>query len=226
MAMTTFIGAESLIAFGLIRAFYAKRDYVTEPELHELARTLQACFNDNDINAIVQDASISYAIYGSDYFKKEKVNDESRYFLASKLTTIDDLRFRFMARYPIEVHTAIEAVISEERNKEIVSKLKSDLEKICGTLTYRFDEHEPIDDEMLGRVNEILDHYCGTDRKLTPEQLERFKQAASSEQSDTDGDNRPGVYKMLLYIDSNGCIRAAKNPATYVEINVDGGSKK
>lgn len=222
MAITTFIGAENLIAFGLIQAEYAKKDYVTEPELHELARTLQTCFNDNKINAIVQDASISYAVYGSEYFKKEKIDEENRYSLASNLTTTGDLKVRFLATLPLEVHATIEGVLSAAHNRGIISKIKSDLEKMCGTMTYKFDDHRPTYDEIISKANDVLDHYCGTDRKLTPEQFERFKafaeEASTPRVQSADNEDRPGVYKLVLYVDNDGCLRIAKTAPRYVEI--------
>ena len=96
--------------------------------------------------------------------------------------------------------------------EEILAKIHSDLVSMCGQLTYHFGE--PADDK-LERVAEglraTLKGYLGEDMRLNPEQMERFKEAASV-RHDMSTDNRPGVIRMTIEMDSEGKLSVVTHP--------------
>ena len=76
--MTTFIGAEYVIAYTLINKLKRGLDAVTFQEVRDFANKFQIELNKNDIDAVVINHSLPDAVYQfSEYFEAVSLNNEN-----------------------------------------------------------------------------------------------------------------------------------------------------
>ena len=68
--MTTFIGTEFLIGFGLIRKLRQGDDRISYAELRDMARQLQNKLNNSDVDAVVLTDFVGALNSYSDYFER------------------------------------------------------------------------------------------------------------------------------------------------------------
>lgn len=99
--MTSFIGGEYLIAFGLINGLSKGNDSISFAELRELANKMQQRFNESDIDAVVVDHSLQDVIYSYDKYFDFVVLNHIPYAKCKPGIGIQDLQHRFVGYIPI-----------------------------------------------------------------------------------------------------------------------------
>ncbi len=101
--MTTFIGSEYLIAYGLLKQIPNGKNIISFPKLRKMARQLQDKFNELGIDAIVIDYDLQGAIASyPDYFEFVELNGVP-YVKCSSEIGMHDLERRFVGYLPLNI---------------------------------------------------------------------------------------------------------------------------
>lgn len=105
--MTTVVGAEHLIAFGIMGKIKKNQNRISYNELHQLCQKIQTTFNDRNIDAVIVDYNFSWQVYKyQDYFRIEVQNDIP-YIVCQPDVWLRDLQVRFIVSLPVDVAFAM-----------------------------------------------------------------------------------------------------------------------
>lgn len=103
ITMTTFVGSEYLIAYGILKQIPNGETSVSFPELRKMARQLQDKLNELEIDAIVIDYELQKAITSyPDYFEFVKLNGVP-YAKCNRRIGKLDLEKRFIGYLPLNI---------------------------------------------------------------------------------------------------------------------------
>lgn len=99
--MTSFIGGEYLIAFGLMKAIQEGNDSVSFQELRNLAHTMQKRLNESDIDAVIIDSNLIDDLCTFDRYFDFVTLNHIPYAKCKPGVGMQDLQNRFIGYLPI-----------------------------------------------------------------------------------------------------------------------------
>ena len=115
--MTSFIGGEYLIAFGLMKTIREGNDSISFQELRSLAHIIQKKLNESDIDAVIIDSNLMYDLYIFDkYFDFVELN-HIPYVKCKPGIRLKDLYNRFAGFLPIDVLCIMAECMKGQINK-------------------------------------------------------------------------------------------------------------
>lgn len=111
--MTTFIGAEYIIAYTLITKIQSGFDTATFQEVRDFGAKLQNELNKNNIDAVVISHSLTDTVYQfSEYFEEVSLNNVN-YIKRKRDISLSDLEFRFLGYLPLNILNTVDDIINE-----------------------------------------------------------------------------------------------------------------
>ena len=109
--MTTFIGAEYVIAYTLMNKMQKGFDAVTFQEVRDFGNKLQIELNKNNIDAVVISHSLPDVVYQfSEYFEEVSLNNDN-YIKCKRGVNLSNLESRFMGYLPLYIINIVNNII-------------------------------------------------------------------------------------------------------------------